>query len=243
MKKTTKRIVTVFAVFVGLLILIAGGFFLRFYFGTRDMAPANTGHINDSVFSVKDKFVNAFLFKGKPGYLMIDAGMDEETIKTELCKLGIEPAQVTDILLTHTDTDHTGAIGLFKNAKVYMHRDEEQMINGQNGKFFFLRLKWKYGAYTLFNSDDTLILAGIKVKVFHTPGHTPGSCSFLIGTDYLATGDNLAYKEGRFSHFVDFFNMDTKLQENSIKTLPSPDTMKYVLTAHFGVISRGKQVK
>ena len=243
MKKTAKRILTGVAIFIGVLLLAAGAFFLLFYLNTRDMSPAETGRINDSVFCIRDKFVNAFLFRGKQGYLMIDAGLDEKIFRNELGKLGIEPGQVSIILLTHTDSDHTGAVGLFKNAGIYMHRDEEQMINGKNGKYFFLRMKWKYGPYLLFNSNDTLMLAGLKIRVFHTPGHTPGSCSFLVGSDYLATGDNLAYIDGKFGHFVDFFNMDTKAQEISIKTLPSPDTMKYVLTAHHGVITKGKPAK
>lgn len=237
MKKPVKKSLIGLAILIGLLILIAGGFFLRFYLGTRDMTPAETSRINDSVFCIRDRFVNAFLFKGKEGYLMIDAGIDEDSFKSELSRLGIDPAQITNVLLTHTDGDHTGALGLFGKSRIFMPKEEEQMINGQNGKFPLVRFKWKYGPYTLFHSGDTLTLAGLKIRVFHTPGHTPGSCCFLIGSDYLATGDNLAYKEGKFSHFVDFFNMDTQAQEISIKSLPPLDSMKYILTAHYGVIN------
>jgi hypothetical protein len=35
----------------------------------------------------------------------------------------------------HTDPDHIDAFHLFNNAKVYMHEDEEQMINGKACKF------------------------------------------------------------------------------------------------------------
>lgn len=238
MKKTNKRILTAVIILVGVLILAAGGFLLKFYLETRNMNPAPTGKVNDSVFVVRDRFVNAFLFRGTDGYLMIDAGMNAEDFGAELGKLGIDPATVTDILLTHTDSDHSGAIGLFPNSRIYMHRDEVQMINGQNGKFPLMRFKWKYGPYRLFADGDTMTLAGMKIKVFHTPGHTPGSCSFLIGTHYLATGDNIAYNGGKFGHFTDFFNMDTEAQVRSIQNLPSPDTMKYVLTAHHGIISR-----
>ena len=233
---TRKKIWISVSVIIGILLLATGGFFLRFYFATRDMAPAETSRINDSVFCLKDKFVNAFLFKYNDGYVMIDAGMSKENIGKQLEKLGIPPGQVTTLLLTHTDSDHTGAVGLFKNALVYMHKDEEQMINGKNGKFFFLRIKWKYGPYTLLNSNDTLSFGNLHVKIIHTPGHTPGSCCYLVNNDYLLAGDNLSYKNGKFGHFVDFFNMDTKQQVEAIKALPDLKSIKYILTAHFGVI-------
>lgn len=167
---------------------------------------------------------------------MSDAGIGETSLKAGLDKLGISPDQVSAILMTHTDGDHIGAMGLFKKAKVFIHKEEEQMINGKNGKFFFLRTKWKYGGYSLLNSNDTLTVDGLKVKVFHTPGHTPGSCCFLVGTDYLITGDNLAYKNGAFTHFTDIFNMNTKEQESSIKVLPNLKSIIYILTAHHGFI-------
>jgi len=232
-----KRILIFLVIIIGLIIVVAGYFGLRFYLGTRNMTPTETCRVNDTVFCIKDSFVNAYVFKGRTGFLLIDAGMDEGKFKTELRKLGIEPTQVTDILLTHTDSDHTGAIGLFPNAKIYMQKDEEQMINGENGKFPLVRFKWEYGPYNLFSSNDTLILAGIKIKVYHTPGHTPGSCCFLVGGDYFAAGDNLFYKNGKFEHFENFFNMDTEKQSVSIKVLPDPTSLKYLLTAHQGVIN------
>ena len=202
------------------------------------MTPAETSRINDSVFCLKDKFVNAYVFKGKDNYLMVDAGLSEKSIWAGLKSFGILPEQITTVLLTHTDSDHTGSLGLLKNAKVYMHIDEEQMINGQNSKYFFMRVKWKYGAYNLLNSNDTLTIDGLKIKLFHTPGHSPGSCCFLINNDYLLTGDNMAYKNGKFEHFVDFFNMNTPEQEASIKNLPDLSSFKYVMTGHHGIIKQ-----
>ncbi|MCK9422927.1 MAG: MBL fold metallo-hydrolase [Bacteroidales bacterium] len=236
MKKSVKKILIGLAIIVGIIVLFTGYFGLRFYLGTHEMTPSETTRINDSVFCVKDDFVDAYLFKGKQGYVMSDAGISETSMKTGLDKLGITPDQVNTILLTHTDGDHIGALGIYKNARIFMHKAEEQMINGENGKFFFIRTKWKFGPYALLNSNDTMTVDGLKVKVFHTPGHTPGSCCFLIGSDYLLTGDNLAYKKGRFEHFNSFFNMDTDAQVISIRSLPDLKSIKYILTAHYGIV-------
>jgi len=236
MKKPVKRILFGFLIFIGLLVLLLGFFGFRFWYGTRDMSPAETQKLNDTVFVVKDKFVNAYFFKTSQGYVMVDAGVSEENFKAQMDGLGIQPDQVTTILLTHTDSDHTGAMGLFKNAKVYMHKDEEQMVNGKNGKFFFLRVHWKYSPYTLLNDRDTLNIGWLRIQIIHTPGHTPGSCCYLFNHEYLATGDNVAYKNGKFVHFTDFFNMDTPAQEAALKNLPELNSTPFILMAHHGIV-------
>ena len=236
MKKILKRILYGFLILIGIIVLLAGYLGFRFWYGTRDMCPAETQKLNDSVFVVKDKFVNAYFFKTSQGYVMVDAGVNEENFKAQMEKLGIQPEQVTTILLTHTDSDHIAAMALFKNAKVYMHKDEEQMVNGKNGKFFFLRVHWKYGPYTLLNDLDTLNIGGLRIQIIHTPGHTPGSCCYLFNHEYLATGDNVAYKNGKFIHFTDLFNMDTPAQEAALKKLPELNTTPVILMAHHGIV-------
>ena len=214
MKKPVKRILWVVATIFGLIVIAAIIFLLNFMSATKSMTPAETAAINDSVWSIKDRFVNAFIFKGEKSYLMIDAGLGRKKFRQELDKLGINPDDISAILLTHTDGDHTGSIGLYKNAAIYMHRDEEQMINGTTGKSKFSKTKWKYGPYKLLEDNDTLTIDGLKLKIIHTPGHTPGSACYIIGKDYLATGDNLILESGRYGHFIEQFNMDTPSRLN-----------------------------
>ena len=236
MNKTFKRILWGIGIPLGLVIIASTVFLISFLLTTRKMTPAATAAINDSVFVVKDRFVNAFLFKGKQSYLMVDAGFGEKSFLAELNKLGIAPEKITTILLTHTDGDHTGSIGLFENPKIYMHKDEEQMINGQTAKMGPFKTKWKYGPYLLFNSNDTLAIDGLKIRIIHTPGHTPGSVCFVINNDYLLTGDNLVVVDGKAAHFIEKFNMNSAQQIESIKLLPDLKSFKYILMAHHGII-------
>ena len=236
MKKIIKRVLYVFAGIIIILLLAAGGFYWKFTSEVKGMSQANTQKINDSVYCIKDKFVNAYLFKGTAGWLMIDAGVGEDSFLPELKSLGLTPEQVTTILLTHTDGDHIGAVGAFKNAKVMMHKDEVQMVDGTNGKFFFMKSKWSYGPYSVFNSNDTLHIDGLEVKVLHTPGHSPGSCCFLVNGKYLEAGDNVSYKNGIFSTFNNFFNMNTEVQKAEIEKLTELKTTQYILTAHYGIV-------
>ena len=236
MNKLLKRTLWGSGILIGLLVIAATVFVINFFLITRKMTPAETGAVNDSVFVVKDRFVNAYIFKGKTSYLMVDAGFGEDNFRKGLAQLGIAPAKITSILLTHTDGDHTGSIGLYKNPKIYLHKEEEQMINGQTAKMGPIKTKWKYGPYILFNSNDTLSIDGLKIRIIHTPGHTPGSVCFVINNDYLLTGDNLIVVDGRAEHFIDQFNMNTAQQIESLKALPDLKTFKYILMAHHGII-------
>ena len=218
-----------------MLVIASAVFLVNFLLATRDMTPAETTAVNDTVFCVRDRFVNAYIFKGKEGYLMVDAGIGEGSFRKELKKLGISPGQVTNILLTHTDGDHTGSIGLFSNPGIYLHKEEEQMINGTTSKMG-PKTHWKYGPYQLFGSHDTLKIDGLPIRVIHTPGHTPGSVCYIVNDDYLLTGDNCIIREGKAGNFVEKFNMDTPLQSESIKAIPDPKSFKYILMAHHGMI-------
>jgi hydroxyacylglutathione hydrolase len=240
MKKPLKRILWGVATLLGLIIIGVVIFLINFLSATKSMTPNETVAINDSVFCIKDKFVNAFIFKGEQNYLMVDAGIGEKKFVTEMKKLGIKPEQITSLLLTHTDGDHTGAINLFKNAAIYMQNNEEQMINGTTGKTKYSKTKWKYGPYILLNSNDTFALDGLKIKILHTPGHTPGSSCYIIGNDYLVTGDNLVVTDGKYEHFSEMFNMNTPEQVESLKLLPDPASFKYILTGHNGVVKIGQ---
>lgn len=239
MKRLKKSILVGVSIFAGLAILASVLFYVRFQKATKAMTPAETQIVNDTVFCVRDKFVNAFIFKGRNSYLMIDAGFSKKNFKKELKKIGLDPNQITSIFLTHTDGDHIGAMSLFKEPAVYMHREEEQMINGTNGKMKLVRFKWKYGAYKLLENNDSLIIDGLRIRILHTPGHTPGSSCFIVGNDYLASGDNLTINKGKVEQFVEMFNMDTPRQLESLKTLPEPASFKYILTGHHGIVKMG----
>ena len=236
MNKIFKRTLWGIGILLGLVIIASTVFLISFLLTTRKMTPAETSAINDSVFVVRDRFVNAYIFKGKKDYLMVDAGFGSGNFLSQLNKLEIAPEKITTILLTHSDGDHTGSIGLFTNPKIYMHKDEEQMINGQTAKMGPFKTKWKYGPYLLFNSNDTLNIDGLKIRIIHTPGHTPGSVCFVINDDYLLTGDNLVVVDGKAVHFIDKFNMNTAQQIESLKVLPDLKSFKYILMAHHGII-------
>jgi glyoxylase-like metal-dependent hydrolase (beta-lactamase superfamily II) len=234
MKKIIKRVLIGIGIFIAILILLSVGFLLKFKSETKHMNPVETGRTVDNIFSIKDSFVNMFLIRDSAHYIAIDAGNSLDDIAAEFKKLDINPDQVTAVFLTHTDKDHVAAIKLFKNARVFISRKEEQMINGEKSKFLFFGNHLDAKNYLFIEDGETLMLGNTKIKGILTPGHTSGSMCYLADDKYLFTGDLLRLKEGKIAEFNKFFNMDSKEAKESIGKITNLPGVQYIFTAHYG---------
>ena len=134
---------------------------------------------------------NCYLLKSGDRGLVIDPGGDAESVMAACSELGFTPEA---ILLTHGHFDHVGAVaGLvehFPDLPAYCHVSD---VSGVPGDFTWLKgPTWKP-----LTDGQALDVAGLSIKVLHTPGHSPGSCCFLLG-EHLFTGDVLfRYSMGR----------------------------------------------
>lgn len=198
------------------------------------MTTIETREIVKNVFSIKDSFVNLYLIKNGEFYIAIDAGNDKGNIRKELMKLNIEPDKVKAILLTHTDGDHVAGISLFKNAGIYLSRQEEQLLNGKKSRFFVFGNKIDTDKYNLVEDQQIMNIGGIKIQGFLTPGHTAGSMCYLVNDTILFTGDALKLNEGKIEKFYKFFNVDSKEAAQSIGIITQLPGVHYLFTAHNG---------
>ncbi len=89
--------------------------------------------------------------------------------------------KITDILLTHSHHDHVNGL-----EQVLDKTDAQVHLIKEEAKFWGANLSKP----TLHHGGDTLKLGDSKIKILHTPGHTPGSACFYIGNDLIA-GDTL----------------------------------------------------
>ena len=217
------------------LLLIAGVFGAKLWYEMGQMNPLPTGEAAPGVYAVRSGSANFYLLKGDDGYLMIDAGTNQQGIAIALQELGISADDVRAILLTHSDGDHTGALPLFPNAQVYLPEQEVQMIDGTTSRFAFLGGNSLPMAYQTLADSETIELAGLSVRCILTPGHTPGSTCYLVGEQYLFTGDNLSLKDGKADLFNTFFNMDDAVQRASLAMLAETANPAYIFTAHHGL--------
>lgn len=88
--------------------------------------------------------VMVWVLKGSDGRIvLVDSGFYEDKFVTRwkvqnfstpaeaVAKLGIQPDQVTDIILTHMHWDHADGADLFSKATVWIQRDEYQYYTGE----------------------------------------------------------------------------------------------------------------
>ena len=247
MKKTVKRILIGLSIGLLILLLVVSMFNIKsetdkikFNSETDKMTPLETQEIVEGVYSIKDSYVNLFLIKSGDKYIAIDAGNNLESVKQEIEKLNIDHQKVVAVFLTHSHADHVGALELFKNATIYISREEEQMINRQTSRFSIFKNKLNYD-YELVEDNQIINISDLKIKGILTPGHTPGSMCYLINDKYLFTGDTMSLKSGNVDVFNDFFNMDTKTQRKSLKKLTGFPEVKYIFTAHYGFTDNYKK--
>ena len=197
------------------------------------MNPLETQEAAKDIYAIKTKYANFYAVRNGDEYIAIDAGGSKNIAKSELGKLSIKPEKVTAILLTHTDFDHIAALGLFKNAAVYISKEEVRMIDGSTVRMFGFKNKLNCEYKTLSDNEE-VNLGKLKVKAMLTPGHTNGSMSFILNDRYLFTGDTLSLQNGKVKLFNSSFNMDDNAQETSIKSLAKLQNIEYIFTAHYG---------
>jgi hydroxyacylglutathione hydrolase len=111
--------------------------------------------------------VNSYVVHAPEGDIVVDAGAEPEKI------LGVTRAPVAAILVTHGHADHVDALEFVRGetgAPVYMHPADAE---------------GKVGDYEQFEDGRALDVAGLGIRVLHTPGHSPGSVTFVVGHDQI----------------------------------------------------------
>lgn len=171
---------------------------------------------------------------------VIDPGAEAERIFPLVVELELKPVI---ILNTHGHIDHIGANKDVKdkfNVPLCIHSLDSPLLEKiqEFELSFFLGAKESPPADRLLEDKDTIRFGKSSLRVVHTPGHTPGSVSFL-GDGIVFSGDTLFFGGvGR----TDLPGGSTKDLEKSIRekilTLP-PETI--VLPGHGPMTSVGEE--
>ena len=185
--------------------------------GTQILNPANTGVLTHGVSCVRQGDVNLWLYTKSGHTIAIDAGhINEPHIDRDFKAIGIDPATVRHVLLTHADVDHCGGIDpqgnryLYPNAKVYLGSGEKCYLDRTLHRMVKLHKKiyncvQLRPGYHLLEDGETLDLEGISVRCISVPGHTAGPMCYIEDDQVLFSGDCQAVNQEGGYAFWDFF--------------------------------------
>ena len=106
---------------------------------------------------------------------------DEDLLVHRLDALGLEPAQVDMVVLSHLHYDHAGGAGLFPSSELIVQKDEYAYAHYPASFFesFYYRRNFDLpeAKWRLLDGDTELVPG---VSVLRTDGHTPGHQSLLV---------------------------------------------------------------
>lgn len=141
----------------------------------------------DNVYYVGICWVSAWLIKTSDGPVLIDTLYEPYTdqLIDNIKKVGVNPADIKMVLLTHGHFDHVGGVSKLKSlthAKFVMTQEgwNEAQADAQ-------KTQGKPGAWTmpatadiLVKDGDVLTVGDTKFYAYATPGHTWGTTSYAL---------------------------------------------------------------
>lgn len=147
-----------------------------------------------------------YVVETSDGLALIDAGLEEQhdTLVDGLSRLGLEVGRLKLILITHAHGDHSSGARRLKRetgARAYVGADDAAAVrDGSSWDAIFSKFEMPDVELHATAIDGELIdgqvvsLGDTQFRVLATPGHTPGSCCFLLereGERILFTGDTV----------------------------------------------------
>ena len=127
-----------------------------------------------------------YIIEGEDKAVLLDAGTHIPKLDKIVKKITKKPVS---LLLTHGHGDHVGAAGCFD--ELWMNTVDKGMLRNYKGTVHHIENGQKFD------------LGGRVLEAFYTPGHTPGSITFLeVGTDTGYSGD--AFGNGNLLVMGDF---------------------------------------
>ncbi len=146
--------------------------------------------IFDDLAVIGDRSTVEFVLKTSAGVLMIDSGIAsslETVLLPGLAKLGVDPASVKTIIITHGHPDHFGGAPYFQThygTRIVASAADWHMITEPPTMLPPHPEPWMVApgpAHDLEVGDGgDIVLGDLHVKAFLIPGHTPGSLGLIF---------------------------------------------------------------
>jgi len=167
--------------------------------------------------------------------IVIDPGDEAERVAEVVRRHGLT---VSHIVHTHAHIDHIGGSAEFKRlcgGQASLHQGDQWLYEhlDMQGQMLGMSVTEAVALDKALEEGDRFDLGDTKLEVLHTPGHSPGSCTFVMerdGRQIVFAGDTLfAGSIGR----TDLWGGDSALILDSLRgKLMELDDDAEVITGH-----------
>jgi N-acyl homoserine lactone hydrolase len=144
-----------------------------------------------------------------------------------LKEIGVTPADVTHLAMSHTHGDHSGNANLFASATLYVQRAEYfAMFGPEAQKYGFVSANYEAlrGSTAMIVDGDYDVFGDGSVTIKPAPGHTPGHQVLVVRLPktgpVILSGDMVHLKYSWENRVAPSFNFDVP------QSLASIDAMK-----------------
>ena len=180
--------------------------------------------------------------------VLIDAGAGKSfsQIIRNIEMLGLNPANISHLILTHCHIDHIGSAPFFKKqygAKILIHElDAPAVEKGDSRK---TAANW-YGTTfpptavdrKLKGEYEILTFGGETLHCLHTPGHTPGSISLYLDR----AGKRVLFGQDIHGPFHKDFESDIDVWKKSMRKLLDLNA-DILCEGHFGIFDSKERTR
>lgn len=170
----------------------------------RDAWFAEPAKVFDNLYFVGGKLHSAWALTTKDGIILIDTIYpynSEELIVGGMKKVGLDPAQIKYVLISHAHGDHIGGAETLQKrygARIVMAGPDWDWVEKYPNRYKTMAPKRDIVA-----TDGMKITLGeTAVTIWLTPGHTPGTMSYTFSVLDQGKPVNVAYSGGTAFNFV-----------------------------------------
>jgi len=169
----------------------------------RDTWYAEPAKVFDNLYFVGSKIHNSWALTGSDGIILIDTLFtynSEEEIIGGLKKLGLDPAKVKYVIISHAHGDHDGGAKLMQDrygSRIVMGGPDWDSIDKSVNGF----PQGKPKRDIVADDGQKITLGDIAVTLIATPGHTPGTLSMIFTVKDNGKPLTVAYSGGTSFNF------------------------------------------
>lgn len=199
-----------------------------------------------NITSADDAAIYLIDFEGTLVLIDSGAGKSFSQIVRNIEMIGLNPANISHLILTHCHIDHIGSAPFFNDrygTKILIHELDAKAV--ENGDTLKTAANWYSTTFPptkvdrkLSGSHEILKFGQEELHYLHTPGHTPGSIALYLDRE----GNRVLFGQDIHGPFNAAFGSDIEVWKKSMQTLLALNA-DILCEGHFGIFQPKERVR